>query len=406
VLRQAKHVQVRRNGSEWIETTNGNGAVGGAANLRVSTGHPNGRGDSKPVLITGGAGFIGTNLADNLLSEGRQVIILDSLTRPGVERHIEYLQRHGNLVEVEIADVRDASLVQKVVRHASSVFHFAAQVAVTTSIDDPVTDFDVNSRGTLNVLEAIRLSDHKPPLIFTSTNKVYGALENIELEKRNHRYQPVSRGPRESGIDERRKIDFQSPYGCSKGAADQYVLDYARTFGLAASVFRMSCIYGPHQCGNEDQGWIAHFVIKALDQKSVTIYGDGMQVRDVLYVEDLVRAFRLAMKNIDKLRGQVFNIGGGPENAVSLLQVLEMIGKNSGAAYEIEFSDWRTGDQRYYVSDTRRFEAATGWQRKIGYEEGIRKLYESLAAERRTLSVSARHKRGLSPEKELAGVSR
>jgi CDP-paratose 2-epimerase len=314
---------------------------------------------------------------------------------------VDYLRRYGGLVEFQIADIRDPDAIKNVVNRASFVFHLAAQVAVTTSLDDPITDFEVNSRGTLNVLEAIRASNDKPPLIFTSTNKVYGALENLELKKRNHRYQPVSRRPRENGIDESRKIDFRSPYGCSKGTADQYVLDYARTFGLAASVFRMSCIYGPHQCGNEDQGWIAHFVMQALNDEPVIIYGDGMQVRDVLHVEDLIRALRLAMKNIDGLNGQVFNIGGGPNNAVSLLQVLEIIGSTARSSYKVEFSEWRAMDQKYYVSDTRRFETATGWQKNIGYEEGIRRLYQTFAADRQTNSVA---NMALRPANAGAGV--
>jgi CDP-paratose 2-epimerase len=357
-----------------MNKTKNNGHSNGASSTKASNGSSNGK--DKPVLITGGAGFIGTNLAQRFLYENRRVLILDNLSRPGVEKNLNrMLKKYGNSIDVEIADVRNSNKVRDAVKNAAQVFHFAAQVAVTTSLEDPITDFEINAHGTLNVLEAIRSLENPPPLVFTSTNKVYGALDNLALEKKSCRYQPKGKMARENCISERQKVDFHSPYGCSKGAADQYVLDYARTFKLPAVVFRMSCIYGPHQCGTEDQGWVAHFLINILKNKSITIYGDGMQVRDVLYAEDLVDAFRLAVKNIDKIGGQAFNIGGGVENAVSLLELLDFIGDLRGAAYEVNFADWRAADQKYYVSDTRKFQAATGWNPKTSVREGVKKLY-------------------------------
>ncbi|HEX8255267.1 MAG TPA: NAD-dependent epimerase/dehydratase family protein, partial [Thermoanaerobaculia bacterium] len=264
------------------------------------------------ILITGGCGFVGTNLAHRLLSEGQRVCVFDNLSRPGVERNLEWLRAtHGDNLIVKIADVRDAGAVREAVRRASQVFHLAAQVAVTTSVGDPLSDFEINARGTLNVLEAIRNSIHRPPLFFTSTNKVYGGLDDVALREEGLRYTPADDAIAQNGISELRPLDFHSPYGCSKGTADQYVLDYARTYGIQAVVFRMSCIYGPHQFGTEDQGWVAHFLIRALNHQPITIYGDGKQVRDILYVDDLVNAFQLASEKIDVCSGNAFNIGGG-----------------------------------------------------------------------------------------------
>lgn len=349
-----------------------NGKSNGQISAKVSS-----NGNRKLILITGGAGFIGTNLAHCFLSEGRRVLILDTLSRCGVEKNLCWLLKtHSGLVEIETADVRNPEKVKRAVKNASQVFHFAAQVAVTTSLEDPITDFEINARGTLNVLEAIRSLENPPPLVFTSTNKVYGSLEDIELEEKGKRYQPKDKNICENGIGEGRGVDFHSPYGCSKGAADQYVLDYARTFRIPAVVFRMSCIYGPHQCGTEDQGWVAHFLLNALENKPVTIYGDGNQVRDVLYAEDLVEAFLLAIKNINKISGQAFNIGGGAANAVSLLEVLDFIGGLRGRECRINFAGWRAADQKFYVSDTRKFQAATGWKAETSVREGIERLYE------------------------------
>ncbi len=334
------------------------------------------------VLITGGAGFIGTNLADRLLSSDRSVLLYDDLSRPGVEQNLTWLrQRHGDRVHVEVADVRDRQHLRAAVRSAEQVFHFAAQVAVTTSLIDPVHDFEVNVGGTLALLEEMRALESPPSLVFTSTNKVYGSMADLPLQMNCTRYQPLDAATR-TGINEERPLDFHSPYGCSKGAADQYVLDYARTFGIPAVVFRMSCIYGLHQMGTEDQGWVAHFLIRALEGKPIIIYGDGMQVRDVLFIDDLVDAFLLAQANIHTLSGQAFNIGGGLGNTVSLKELIEMIGAIHGEKPVVRSEAWRAGDQRYYVSDTRKFKAATGWAPKVCIREGVEKLYRWLAETR------------------------
>lgn len=333
------------------------------------------------TLITGGAGFIGTNLAARLLSQGEAVLVLDDVSRAGVERNLEWLRtRHPDRLQVAIADVRDGSAVRQAVDRADRVFHFAAQVAVTTSLAEPLRDFDINARGTLNVLEAARARQRPPPVLFTSTNKVYGALPDVELRQQGQRYVPADPELAAGGVDERRPLHFHSPYGCSKGAADQYVLDYARCFGVPAVVFRMSCIYGPHQCGTEDQGWVAHFLMRAREQGALTIYGDGCQVRDILFVEDLVDALLLAMHGIDRLAGEAFNIGGGPANAVSLRELLELMSTRLGLAVRVQHAGWRSGDQRYYVTDGGKFAAATGWSPATPVAEGVARLLDWLGA--------------------------
>lgn len=351
------------------------------------------------TLITGGAGFIGSNLAHRLLAMGRKVRILDNLSRPGVEQNLQWLRKmHGAQVDVAIADVRDFDSVKKAVAGTSQVFHFAAQVAVTTSLDNPQEDFAINAQGTLNVLEAIRGRPVPPALLMTSTNKVYGGLEDLQLQLQGQRYAPVDAAVRERGISEARPLDFHSPYGCSKGTADQYVIDYARSYGLATCVFRMSCIYGPRQFGTEDQGWVAHFILRALRGEPITLYGDGMQVRDVLYVDDLVDAFLLAERHGETVAGRAFNMGGGPGNIISLLDLLDRIEELHGTRPQMSFDEWRTGDQRYYVSDTRAFEQATGWQRRVSSAEGIALLYDWLAARPQNKAGKAQ------PEAQTAGA--
>ena len=341
------------------------------------------------TLITGGAGFIGANLAHRLLSQGRPVLLFDNLSRPGVETNVEWLrEEHGQAFDLAVEDIRDRGAVTRAVARARQVFHFAAQVAVTTSIADPIEDFSVNAQGTLNVLEAIRAQTVPPALVMTSTNKVYGALDDIELECRDGRYSPACAELRRRGIAETRRLDFHSPYGCSKGTADQYVLDYARTYGLHTVVFRMSCIYGPHQFGTEDQGWVAHFMVRALAGEAITLYGDGMQVRDILFVDDLVNAFMSAEHHIHEIAGRAFNIGGGPRNAVSLLDVLDRIEQLGEERPAATFERWRTGDQRYYVSDTTGFQQATGWVPHTGVDEGLERLYTWLRDTRSVRSGS------------------
>ena len=271
--------------------------------------------------------------------------------------------------------------MRRAVRGAAQIYHFAAQVAVTTSFDNPLRDAATNLHGTLAVLEATRLHAPDATLVFTSTNKVYGGLEDVELVRAGERYQPADRTLR-TGISERRPLAFCTPYGCSKGAADQYVSDYAHSFGLATVTFRMSCIYGPHQFGTEDQGWVAHFLKRAISEQPITIFGDGCQVRDLLYVEDLVDALLIAGSRGRELAGRAFNMGGGPSNARSLREVVAMIATLHDAAPTITHDDWRSGDQRYYVSDTSDFTAATGWTPAVSTVDGMARLYDWLIADR------------------------
>jgi CDP-paratose 2-epimerase len=330
----------------------------------------------RPVLITGGAGFIGSNLADRLLRLGRPVILLDNLSRIGVEHNVRYLwDTYGHLLEVHVGDVRNKDLVEKLTARCEGIFHLAAQVAVTTSLTDPAGDFETNLQGTLNVLEAARRQEPLPWVLFTSTNKVYGDLQDVELIPLGKRHVPRDHGTRMSGISEARPLDFHSPYGCSKGAADQYVLDYARMYGLPGVVFRMSCIYGRRQLGTEDQGWVAHFALQMLRDGPLTLYGDGRQVRDILYIDDLLDAMLLATEHIQTVAGKAFNIGGGPDNAVSLLEVIEQLSELSGVQPEIRYGPRRKGDQPYYVSDIRRFSQVTDWTPQVSAHRGVPRLY-------------------------------
>src|SRR4051812_37029477 len=320
-----------------------------------------------PVLITGGAGFIGVNLAHRLLTQGYTVRVFDSLVRPGVGENLRWLRAtHPVGLEIVTGDVRDDAALSAAVRDAQHVFHFAAQVAVTTSLLDPQEDFAINAGGTLNLLEAARASPACPGVTFASTNKVYGALEDIALTADEDRYSPADAQLRAHGISEARPLEFHSPYGCSKGAAEQYVLDYARTFGMANSVLRMSCIYGPHQQGNSDQGWVAHFLRCALAGEPLTIYGDGRQVRDLLFIEDFTAALERVLELRGQLAGRAFNLGGGARNTVSLRELIEIIEVGQGRRLELNHGPWRDADQRYYVSDTARFRAATGWRPRVG----------------------------------------
>jgi CDP-paratose 2-epimerase len=298
------------------------------------------------------------------------------------------LSNHADQVEFRHADVRDLDALKKAVRRVDVIYHLAAQVAVTTSLLSPLEDFEINARGTLNVLEAIRAQTQAPSLIFTSTNKVYGRLEDLPLYESALRYETMSE--RWRAISEQRPLDFHSPYGCSKGAAEQYVRDYARSYDLRTIVFRMSCIYGPHQFGNEDQGWVAHFLIRSLEGNPIVLYGDGKQVRDILYVQDLVNALLLGYQNMNALVGSVFNIGGGDRNAISLLELLGLIRQLNGSSPTLRFGAVREGDQRYFVSDTSRFSQRTGWRARVNIKEGIRRLRRWLVDSQVNLEESAR----------------
>jgi CDP-paratose 2-epimerase len=328
-----------------------------------------------PVLITGGSGFIGCNIADALAARGQQLRIADNLSRSGAEEHAHWLKRrHGQRVEIDTVDVRNAEAIKRAVRDVSAVLHLAGQVAVTTSLDRPTEDFEINARGTLNVLEAVRTQNPEAPILFASTNKVYGRLLDQKSVKRQQaRYVPT-REELTRGVAEDAPLDFHSPYGCSKGAADQYVTDYARVFGLRTAVLRMSCIYGPRQFGTEDQGWIAHFLLRVLQSKPIVIYGDGLQVRDALHVSDAVAAWITVLDHIDDVSGRVFNLGGGPENTVSLLELIDLIAELHGVRPEITFASWRPGDQPWYVSRIHALSEALGWQPRVNLRDGLRTL--------------------------------
>lgn len=329
----------------------------------------------RPILITGGAGFIGSNLADRFASDGYDVLVFDALARSGVERNLEWLRkRHPAKVSAVIGDIRDEAAAGDAAKEAQAVFHMAAQVAVTTSLADPREDFEINVRGTMNLLDALRRRIEPVPLVFASTNKVYGNLRDIEIDKTDEAYTPRDPTIRKLGVSEQHPLDFHTPYGCSKGAADQYVLDYSRSFGVPTCVFRMSCIYGQRQMGNEDQGWVAHFLIRALKGETVAIYGDGCQVRDVLDIADAVEAYVRAWKKIEAVRGRAFNLGGGPQNAISLRQLLAYIEDLIGHAVSTEYSEWRAGDQHYYVSDTRLACRELGLRAPRPWREGVAAL--------------------------------
>jgi CDP-paratose 2-epimerase len=325
-------------------------------------------------LVTGGAGFVGCNLVDKLLTQSNEVRVFDNLSRPGVERNLEWLRtRHPRGLAFEKGDVRSFDRVRAAMEGTDGVFHLAGQVAVTTSVSDPREDFGVNALGTLNVLEAARESGAVKFVFYSSTNKVYGALADFGVVERSGEY-----GLKDlpTGVSESAPLDFFTPYGCSKGAADQYVRDYQRIYGLPTVVFRMSCIYGPHQFGTEDQGWVMHFVKSVLAGEPIIIYGDGKQVRDVLYVDDLVEAFLRAAQRIDSCAGKVFNIGGGPANAMPILEVFDHLKALGHDPPPLSFEDWRWGDQKVYVSDISRAARELGWEPKVGKKEGLRRLVD------------------------------
>jgi CDP-paratose 2-epimerase len=339
--------------------------------------------DSRPVLVTGGAGFIGSNLANALAERGHEVLVYDALSRPGVENNLAWLkERHGERILPVVADIRDEDELARAAREAQAVYHMAAQVAVTTSMVDPREDFEINIRGTLNLLDAVRLKGDGTPVVFASTNKVYGDLADLEFRLDGGKYVAVDREVAGSGIGERRPLDFHTPYGCSKGAADQYVLDYARSFAMRTAVLRMSCIYGVRQMGTEDQGWVAHFLIRALEGRPITLYGDGCQVRDILDVSNAIEAYLKAWERIDGIKGRAFNLGGGPANAVSLRELLAHISGLLGREVDVEFADWRAGDQRYFVADTRAIGEALSLSPAVPWKQGVANLLEWLRESR------------------------
>lgn len=329
---------------------------------------------TRTTLITGGAGFIGSNYAHRLLKRGENVILFDNLSRRGAIDNLEWLKKEFGKDSFRFicGDVRIIDEIETAVKSADVVIHLAAQVAVTASVTNPREDFEINALGTFNLLEGARKSGKQPTVVFASTNKVYGGLEDLRVAEDETRYR-LTDYP--SGINEKRALDFHSPYGCSKGCGDQYVRDYSRIYQLPTVVFRQSCIYGTRQFGIEDQGWVAWFVIAAQLGKTISVYGDGKQVRDLLFIEDLLNAYDFAVSQIDHIGGEVFNIGGGMKNTISIWKefkpILEEIQQK-----EILFScfDWRPGDQKIYISDTQKFQKATGWQAKININEGVQVL--------------------------------
>ena len=303
--------------------------------------------------------------------------------RSGVEQNLDWLRRrHPQHISAVVADVRDVSSLDAAARDASAIFHLAAQVAVTTSLASPAEDFDINVRATLSLLESVRTTAAKIPVVFASTNKVYGDLGDLGMTLQDGSYLPEDEQVRRHGVNEKRPLDFHTPYGCSKGAADQYVLDYARSFNLQTAVLRMSCIYGPRQMGTEDQGWVAHFLIRALAEEPISIYGDGRQVRDILHVEDAVDAYMALWRNIGRVSGRPFNLGGGPANAVSLCKLLAHIQSLIGREVKVDFSPWRAGDQRYFVADNRSANAELGLAPARGWRQGVAELADWLAQQR------------------------
>lgn len=337
---------------------------------------------SRRFLITGGAGFIGSNYVARLLQRGEQVMIYDNLSRAGARLNLQWLREtYGDQsFDLIAADVRDADALQEAAGGVDVIVHLAAQVAVTTSVTQPRQDFEINALGTFNVLEAARASRRNPIVLYASTNKVYGGMETTEVveEGSRYRYQNLPQG-----VSEDQPLDFHSPYGCSKGAGDQYVRDYHRIYGLPTVVMRQSCIYGPRQFGVEDQGWVAWFVIAAVIGRPITIYGDGRQVRDVLFIDDLLDAYDAAIKKIDRAAGQVYNIGGGSDKTLSVWQEFApLLERLMGSSIPVSWGGWRPGDQRVYISDIRKAGQELGWRPKVGVEEGVRRLYDWVQANR------------------------
>ena len=340
---------------------------------------------SQNFLITGGAGFIGSNYVSRLLQRGKKVTIYDNLSRRGARINLEWLQStYGkDAFELITGDVRDAETILRAASHADVIVHLAAQVAVTTSVTEPREDFEINALGTFNVLEAARASGRNPVVLYTSTNKVYGGMEDVKVieEETRYRYQDFP-----LGISESQPLDFHSPYGCSKGCGDQYVRDYQRIYGLPTVVFRQSAIYGPRQFGIEDQGWLAWFAIAALTGKPITIYGDGKQVRDALFVDDLLDGYDAALERIDVVKGQVFNVGGGPDKVISVwTEFGPMLEQMIGHPILVTWSDWRPGDQRIYVSDIRKARQVLDWEPKVNLAEGLKHMFEWVKINRQFL---------------------
>ena len=335
---------------------------------------------TKRILITGGAGFVGCNAARFFGARNWNVTVLDNLSRQGTDKNLAWL-RDGTTFDFEHVDVRDRAAIDGVMVNGrfDAIIHLAAQVAVTTSVTDPGTDFAVNAFGTFNMLDAVRLHCPEAVFIFASTNKVYGKISAAGSELRGNRYAYLDRP---HGISETEPLDFLSPYGCSKGAADQYTLDYARMYNIPATSFRQSCIYGPRQFGVEDQGWVAWFAIASMLGRDITIFGDGKQVRDVLHVDDLLHAYEAVIRAPEKIAAEAFNVGGGPGQILSLIDLIDMLERRLGRKVPVKWDDWRPGDQQVYISDIRKLDRLLGWKPEIGVGAGISQLIDWVAQNR------------------------
>lgn len=330
----------------------------------------------KTILITGGAGFIGTNAVNHFANRGWKVIVVDNLSRKGSEENLLWLKSQSEYsIEFMNIDIVDKPTIEQAFRdnNIDAVIHLAGQVAVTNSVLDPERDFEINGIGTFNILEALRKISPETIMINASTNKVYGPLDHLKISELQDRYQFESIT---MGVNEKMPLDFHSPYGCSKGAVDQYVIDYARIYSLQTTTFRQSCIFGPRQFGSEDQGWISWFIYAALRNKTITLYGNGKQVRDVLYIDDLIRAYELAINNPEKIKGKAFNIGGGISNSISLLEFIKILSKIMKKNVPFCFSDARPGDQKIYISDIERISNLLGWEPKVSVDDGVENLFE------------------------------
>ena len=338
-------------------------------------------------IVTGGAGFIGCHASARFLAAGDRVVVVDNLGRRGAEANLAWLRGRG-LADFIRLDVRDArAMAGLLAEHADAdaVLHLAGQVAVTTSVLDPRADFETNALGTLNVLEAVRVeAGGRPAVLYSSTNKVYGNLEHEKVVVRDGRY---AYEDRPDGVDEREPLDFHSPYGCSKGCGDQYVRDYARIFGLRTVAFRQSCIYGTRQFGIEDQGWVAWFCLAATRGQRFTIFGDGRQIRDALWIDDLVDAYEAALDRIDQVSGEVFNLGGGPGRTLSLLELVAMLERHFGRPLDPGFAPWRPGDQRVFVADIRKAARLLGWSPRVEVADGVARLLAWIDANRNLFTV-------------------